>query len=90
MPLMQPINHGTTGGAAAHFRRKIPLCDECREARNIYQREMTRARRSLQSKAEPRRRAIEAAKKRLMQNHFEEYKEILDEEMAKVGTFIPR
>lgn len=32
-----PIKHGTTAGAALHKKRKIPLCDPCRLARNEYE-----------------------------------------------------
>lgn len=29
-----PIPHGTPAGYRAHMRRGVPVCDECREARN--------------------------------------------------------
>lgn len=35
----QPINHGTFGGALTHARRGVPLCEECRLARNARNRE---------------------------------------------------
>lgn len=30
----RPIEHGTEGGARAHYRRREPLCEPCRQAWN--------------------------------------------------------
>lgn len=38
-----PIRHGTTAGAALHKKRKIPLCEPCRKARNEYEQERNEA-----------------------------------------------
>ena len=38
-----PIDHGTTAGAALHKKRKIPLCEPCRIARNAYEQERNEA-----------------------------------------------
>ncbi len=38
MYIQQPIRHGTLGGVRAHYRRKIPLCDDCRAIQNEHAR----------------------------------------------------
>lgn len=37
-----PIRHGTASGYRAEIRRGIPVCDECRAAHRIYERERAR------------------------------------------------
>lgn len=44
---LQPVRHGTVGGANAHYRRGIPLCEECRTARNARDRQRRRLRTQL-------------------------------------------
>ena len=46
-----PIKHGTTAGAALHKKRKIPLCDPCREARNRYEQERNEEARRMREQA---------------------------------------
>lgn len=33
-----PIEHGTVAGQRAHLRRKVAMCDECRDAWNAHKR----------------------------------------------------
>lgn len=81
---VEPINHGTYGGAQVHQRRGIPLCEPCKQARAAYRRQYLadnppdQAQRN-RTETNARRRA----QARLAAEHPHRFAELLDEELAE-------
>lgn len=88
--LDEDVRHGEYAGVQWHARNNVPLCDECRDAGNAYQRDYRDGKRGAGGLAYRERnrlggQARNAALSALRDNHRAEYHELLTNEKKKRG-----
>lgn len=78
----KPIVHGTYGGAQQHRLRGIPLCEECREARNAYQRRRRQRDLTAYNKDREQVAAYTRAMQALRERHRAEFDALYEEQKS--------